>query len=83
MLGIMSNMEAEVKGFLFGLDYCKRKGMDFIIMKTNSLVVRKINNIIAHMTIRIKHTFREANQLADIIANVTLQDGQNKYYNSF
>lgn len=98
---VMSNMEAEVKGFLFGLEYCKRKGMDFIIMETDSLVLQKcilkewkipwqisknvdkIISIISHMTIRIYHTFREANQPADTIANLVLQDNQRKQFNNF
>jgi len=83
-IGHRTNIEAETIVILQTLRYCKRNDLHNIIVETNLLgitnmirqewripwsQIQEIQELLPYVQANIQHVFREANQLADRLAN--------------
>ncbi|KAK6777990.1 hypothetical protein RDI58_024708 [Solanum bulbocastanum] len=100
-IDITTNIEAEIIAMWNALKYCKRQGINNIILETDSLSLKnmimrdwkipwsltekieEIQKIMANMHIQVMHIFREANELADCIANLAIIQEEKQHYDSF
>ncbi|XP_071939025.1 uncharacterized protein [Coffea arabica] len=81
--GLASSMQAEARTLLFGVKLCLQRGIDTLDVELDSLGIHtEVQQLmgVAHHFPRIFHCYRQANQVADILANSGCQQARDDIY---